>query len=185
MPNGTMELILTLSQAPLPSCWKRWHGLAASLPANMAHSRFSLKFDSPRARTSHLNFLIEKLLPRKKKKRRKKEWASLNFSVEKIWMPLCARGAWLAVRCCTEQARKGWKRREEREERRMVGREEGDGEKVSRESFKLRERGWFEETGWKNSFGFLRLLWRGGGNTGGNVYHHQEGDPEEEWKLNL
>lgn len=94
-------------------------------------------------------------------------------------MPLCARGAWLAVRCCTEQARKGWKRREDREERRMVGREEGDGGKVSRESFKLRERGWFEETGWKNSFGFLRLVkGRGGGNTGGNVYH--EGDLEGE-----
>ena len=93
MPNGTMELILALSQAPpppSPPCWKRWHGLAASLPANMAHSRFSLKFDSPRARASHLNFPIEKLLPRKKKKkkkkkrRRRKEWASLNFSVEKI-----------------------------------------------------------------------------------------------------
>lgn len=60
----------------------------------------------------------------------------------------------------------------------MVGREEGDGGKVSRESFKLRERGWFEEKFFWISETFVKA--RGGGNTGGNVYHHQEGDPEEE-----
>lgn len=94
-------------------------------------------------------------------------------------MPLCARGAWLAVRCCTEQARKGWKRREEREERRMVGREEGDGGKVSRESFKLRE-GMVRRNGVEKFFWISETFVkaRGGGNTGGNVYH--EGDPEEE-----
>ena len=48
---------------------------------------------------------------------------------------------------------RGCKAREE-------GRKEAVEENVSGESFKLqgRGKGWFEETGWKNSFGFLRLL---------------------------